>query len=53
MQGVKKEYLEKTREILGVFAAFRLNQVQNCCGQIKKMKAGTLSIKKKITPASR
>ena len=30
-------------EILGVFANFRLNQVQNCCGQIEKMKAGSFS----------
>ena len=28
-------------EILGVFANFWLTQVQNCCGQIEKMKAGT------------
>ena len=40
--GVQIRYLEKTTEILGVFANFPLIQVQNCCGQIEKMKAGTL-----------
>ena len=30
-------------EILGIFTHFRLNQVQNCCRQIEKMKAGTFS----------
>ena len=36
-------------DILGVFANFWLNQVQNCRGQIEKMKTGTLTfpLKKK------
>ena len=43
IQGVKHKYLEKTIEILGIFANLWLNQVQNCCGQIENMKAGTFS----------
>ena len=42
-------------EILTFFVNFRLNQIQNCSVQIKKMKDGTFSfhLKKKNTSTER
>ena len=41
-------------EILVNFANFQLNEVQNVCGQIEKIEAGTFSFPlKEIVPASR
>ena len=54
IQGLKQQKLWRAMEILTVFVDFRLNQIQNCYVQTKKMKDGVFRLQlKKITSAKR